>query len=232
MNFELFFNLCTSYSMEQTHRKEYAAFYTPENLSDLLCSLAIKTPEETVLEPSFGGCSFLGSSWKALSKVGSKQPQSQIFGCDVDEFAFRNLKKNFPSAVGTNFIHKDFLKTTVKDFKNNSFSTVIGNPPFLPVSKFSDKQLVWEVGERQNLHISRKASLWAYFVLHSLNFLKPSGNLYFVVPDSLCFTNYGQQLRDFLKTKFQRITIIRFEERFFQYAGTSEKTAFLLCEDF
>lgn len=218
--------------MDESHKKEFAAFYTPETLSDLLCSLAIKNPEETILEPSFGGCSFLGSSWKALSKIGSVVPQNQIYGCDVDEFAFRNLKKNFPNAVGRNFLHKDFLKTSPEDFQNLTFSTVIGNPPFLPVSKFNNKELAWRIPKQLDLDISKKASLWAYFVLHSVNFLKENGNLFFVVPDSLCFTKYGQQLQEFLKTRFRNITIVRFEERFFQYAGTGEKTAFLLCEEY
>jgi adenine-specific DNA-methyltransferase len=218
--------------MDLNRKREFAAYYTPSSISELLCSIAIKKSDEIILEPSFGGCSFLESSWNALSKVGSRVPQSQIFGCDVDRIAFKNLKTNFPKAVVSNFIQKDFLKSSPSDFSASEFTTIIGNPPFLPIDKFKNKELAWNIAKQRDLALSKKSSLWAYFVLHSLNFLRKNGNLYFVVPDSLSFTNYGKQLTEYLKRKFEKLTIIRFEEKFFQAVGTPEKTSFLLCEGY
>ena len=43
-------------------RRILGAYYTPERLSQLLTDWAIRHVDDTVLEPSFGGCGFLATA--------------------------------------------------------------------------------------------------------------------------------------------------------------------------
>ena len=69
-----------SANLSTLDRKRLGAFYTPDTLSKLLCDWAIRSPDDTVLEPSFGGCSFLVSSYDRLQELGSKTPAEKVYG--------------------------------------------------------------------------------------------------------------------------------------------------------
>lgn len=59
-------------------KKRYGVFNTPEVVTDILSNWAIHTTDDTVLEPSFGGCQFLASAKNRLISLGSSDPDSQL----------------------------------------------------------------------------------------------------------------------------------------------------------
>ena len=69
-------------------KKKLGAFYTPNNLCQILADWAITSSEDKVLEPSFGQCGFLDASRLRLEALGSIDPRKNIYGCDIDPNAF------------------------------------------------------------------------------------------------------------------------------------------------
>lgn len=54
---------------DRYRRRSLGIYYTPRNAADLLAAWAIRNPADTVLEPSFGGCSLLAAASDTLGLV-------------------------------------------------------------------------------------------------------------------------------------------------------------------
>ncbi|WP_293742425.1 N-6 DNA methylase [uncultured Pedobacter sp.] len=217
--------------MSVDRKKELGAFYTPNLVTDALCTWAIENKEDILLEPSFGGCNFLTSSIEVLSSLGCKNPYDSIFGYDIDSEAFKILKdKGIPD---NNFFLKDFLSAGTSE-KRKTATTILGNPPYLPIQKLTEEYRVSVLRSInfRDFKIDKKSSLWLYFIVHSLNFLKKDGKMAWIVPDSISFTVYGKLFLQELSRFFGKVTLLRIKERFFYESGTYEKTSILLCEKF
>jgi len=196
-------------------KKKLGAFYTPPELAAAMVQWAIRNGDEYVLEPSFGGCCFLDSTWQRLKDVGVTKPLSRLFGADIDSSAFNHLHNRFGIRdYSRRFVMADFLKLTVNDFRRKDFNVVIGNPPFIAHSALtsSQKQDYKQSTLQQGFKIKGKPSLWAFFVLSSLKFLKNEGRIAWVLPWSLLKSSYGLQLQEQISCHFKAINIFAIEE--------------------
>lgn len=221
----------------QLSQKELGAYYTPKDITQAICKWAIQGPDEYVLEPSFGGCGFLESAIDRLTQLGCNQPHSYLFGSDIDPKAFDFLSEKLKTleVLNKRFLQKDFLQISPADFQVRSFQSVIGNPPYISLHNLTDDQkksvMYWRKNHSE-LNISQRASLWAYFVLHSMQFLNENGRMAWVLPGSFLDTFYGEQLQKILLEKFGFICILTLGERAFVAEGTEERTVVLLCDRF
>ena len=66
----------TSPAVLELDRKKNGIFYTPLEAANILCKWAIRSPEDYVIEPGFGGCGFLKSSLQRLSQLNCDSPSS------------------------------------------------------------------------------------------------------------------------------------------------------------
>jgi adenine-specific DNA-methyltransferase len=230
-------NMQTQEDSLQLSQKELGAYYTPKDITEAICKWAIQSPNEYVLEPSFGGCGFLESAIERLTQLGCDQPHSYLFGSDIDPKAFDFLSEKLKTleVLNKRFLQKDFLQISPLDFQVTSFQSVIGNPPYISLHNLTDDQKISVMDWRKNhseLNISQRASLWAYFVLHSMQFLNENGRMAWVLPGSFLDTFYGEQLQRILLAKFGFICILTLGERAFIDEGTEERTVVLLCDRF
>lgn len=213
-------------------RKESGIFYTPPELTSILCNWAVRTPNDRILEPSFGGCNFLDSIRLIFEKFGNNDYISQLGGCDTDKNAFHYLSKSLDIVVPpAQFKLSDFLHLTPADF-NELFDVVIGNPPYVSSHNMDVEQIALgqDVLKQKNRSLGKRASLWGYFILHSLSFLKEGGRIAFILPSSFLHTKYASQIREYLQEGFQRSLVIQVGERVFLSEGTSEVAVVVVCE--
>jgi adenine-specific DNA methylase len=216
-----------------TKKKRRGVFYTPESISDILCHWTVRTKHELVLEPSFGGCGFIQSLAKRFEQLGHTQPGKSIFGCDIDARAFTHLdrlSKNKP--IASHFIKGDFLQLTLRDFGVSQFDAVVGNPPYVSYHNMFGEQrkATAQLGLLGEFRLRKTSSLWAYFVLHSFQFLKPGGRTAWVLPGSLLNSDYGKELLHGIAPRFHRVVVISLTQRLFISEGTEESSEILLCE--
>ncbi len=212
-------------------KKRLGAFYTPPALSDLIASWAINSTHDKILEPSFGGCGFLQSAAKRLNELGASKKNIPLYGCDIDPNAFHYLANTVGSLVDTSrFVLGDFLTLRKPKSWPTSFDTIIGNPPYIPYQQISPTVRDIAIKKIKNLgfDIDLRSSLWAYFIILSLKYLKEGGKIAWVLPGSFLQANYSRTLIKFLGSKFSKIAVFQIKERLFLDEGTDESTIVLL----
>lgn len=218
-------------------KKKIGRYYTPPEVTKVLCEWAIRSSDDIIFEPSFGGCGFLESSYQTLLTRQCENPIGQLFGCDVDPDAFSNYLlpkyQQHDPFIESRFTKTDFLKLTVKDFEVDGFTAVVGNPPYISYQKMSEIQRESAVSlvKFQKIKLDQRANLWAYFVLHSLTFLKKGGRLAFVLPGSFLHTYYAEKIRKIVESCFSRSLVVQIGEKLFTAEGTEESTSILLAEN-
>lgn len=224
----------------QNIRKQLGAYYTPIDLSQVLSDWAIRSTTDKVLEPSFGGCGFLEACVESFKKVGNDTPENYLYGADIDVRAFDFLSDKLGSLIDVqrgNFKRKDFLKIKPKSFGKELFEVIIGNPPYVSLHNMDEKQRkscfdILEGSSFAGKTIGRNASLWAYFLIHTMDFIAEDGRVAWVLPSSLLHANYAQAVLDMHKKHFREIKVIKLYERFFQESGADEVSVILIADGF
>lgn len=216
-----------------SEKKRNGVFYTPERATQILTKWAIKSAEEKILEPSFGGCEFLNASRNRLIELGNKYPQNSLYGCDIDENAFKYLRVmfDFPDEY-SHFKKKDFLLTSLDDFP--LVDAIVGNPPYVSLHNMpvEQRELARRVAENAGLAINGRANLWTYFLLHSLSFLKPGGRMAWILPGSFIYSEYVFPLKSLVENIFGKCLAVLLEDRIFLEEGTVENSVVLLCDSY
>ncbi|HEX2018903.1 MAG TPA: N-6 DNA methylase [Aurantimonas sp.] len=213
-------------------RRKIGAFYTPVELSQILADWAIRSVGDTVLEPSFGGCGFLEAAFNRLEMLGSSDPVASIFGCDIDPVAFEHLSTVFSRPVDLDqFRQIDFLDCVAGASWPDCFTTVLANPPYIPHQRI-DQQRRKELSARSwgIPDVGGRASLWAYFLAHSVSLLEEGGRMAWVLPGAALQADYAASCRDYLGRHFDRCAAIVVRERLFLEEGADEETVILLAD--
>lgn len=216
-------------------KKRRGVFYTPDKAAQLLTEWSIRKSDDTVLEPSFGGCGFLESALEELTKLGASSPQKQLLGCDIDPVAFTHLTQLLgDTPEDAYFKQKDFLEVSPSDFAVNQVDAIIGNPPYVSWHNMLHEQRksANAVNIPNGSSLSSKGSLWTFFLAHSLHFLKPGGRMAWILPGSFLYADYANNLRKSISQLFTHKLAIMLSQRLFVEAGTEESTIILLAEDY
>lgn len=215
-------------------RRKIGAFYTPEPLSQVLSDWAIRTANDTVLEPSFGGCGFLHCARERLTTLGCIEPRSQIYGSDIDPIAFQYLADVFGAPVDLHrFSQSDFLDIVPGGDWPEKFSVILANPPYIPYQDLdAERRKAFSSTQWPIEGVAGRASLWAYFLAHSMSFLSSNGRMAWVLPGAFLQADYAKPIRTFLAGSFRRVAAIVIRERIFLDAGADEETVILLADGY
>ncbi|MCI4365389.1 MAG: N-6 DNA methylase, partial [Thermoplasmata archaeon] len=98
-----------------------------------------------------------------------------------------------------------------------ALAAVVGNPPYTRREEIEDyiegyKETLDKAIERDwkgELSVGGKASIYAWFFIHGMKFLRKSGRLGFVTPDSWMDAEYGRHLEAAFLSKTKIIAIIK-----------------------
>ena len=115
----------------------WACTTRPESAASLLARWAIRWGDDTVLEPSFGGCTILEAAVKRLRSLGCAAPADQLFGFDIDLSAFGHLRRVLGHS--SRALRAKRLPQS-RAGRNSEVSTVIGNPPFVSYHRMNAVQ--------------------------------------------------------------------------------------------
>lgn len=215
-------------------KKKNGVFYTPYNIACILSNWAIQSPKDLILEPSFGGCDFIKASKERLAELSNPFPPEHIFGSDIDPAAFRHLAQIVDlGRLNGNFLQNDFLRLRLGSFPVEGFDVVIGNPPYVSHHNMSNEQYsnAQKALKEKDYNLDGRASLWAYFVLHSLSFLKIGGRIAWILPSSLLYSDYSNIVKETLRINFKSSLILYLKERLFVDDGTEEISLIVLAKD-
>lgn len=218
-------------SLRVDSAKSLGAFYTDEQIADFLVWWAIRSPHDSVMDPSFGGGVFLLSACKRVVSLGG-HPASQVYGVEIDNNAYGLIHNKLLGMFGLgirNLWRTDFFD--IEALPVRQVNAVVGNPPFIRYQRFAGDVRLKALNRaiEQGVQLSELASSWAPFIVHSTAFLKRGGRLAMVVPMELGHANYALPVLQFLSRSFGKITLLTFRKKLFP--NLSENTLLVLAED-
>ncbi len=212
-------------------RKARGAFFTPPKLARYVAAWAVRSANDTVLEPSCGEASFLIAAGERLDELrrnaGLLLGSGRLVGSELHEASAAEAARlvaerghDAEISVG-DFLNRDAAPT---------FDACIGNPPYVRYQSFAGNARVRAraAALRAGVSLTGLASSWAAFVVHATQFLKPGGRLGLVLPAELLSVNYASEVRGFLMRRFGRVRLVLFEERVFP--GVLEEVVLLLAD--
>lgn len=209
-------------------RKARGAFFTPDPIASFVVDWAIRSADDSVLEPSCGEAAFLTHAVTALRAFSPLVPP-RVSGVEIHAASAAEARRLVIDAGGDPEI-------TVGDFfltqPTGSYSVVIGNPPYIRYQDFFGEARLRsrEAALQAGVNLSGLASSWAAFTVHSALMLRKGGRLGLVVPAELLSVNYAAEVRRFLLDRFTRIDLVLFTERVF--AEAQEDVVLLLADGF
>ena len=229
----LFVSSILERELQLMRKRQLGAFYTPASVTRVLCDWAIRGRDDKILEPSFGGCTFIESAIARLIELGAEDPTTQLFGCDIDDGAFEHLRRISPELKNLDrFVKDDFLQTKISTFV--PCQAIVGNPPYVALQQLEPERRAavesWEKNYAKN--VGRRSSIWAHFTLHALNFLEEGGRLAWVLPSAFLSAKYAVKIREELNTSFEKLAFLLLTDRVFLESGTEERIVIVMADDF
>jgi predicted RNA methylase len=211
--------------------KSLGAFYTDAQVADFLVWWAVRSSQDAVLDPSFGGGVFLRASCKRLLHLGG-QPADQVIGVEIDPAVHARITDKLVeefSVKAPNLLLADFF--SLDPAGACQVDAVVGNPPFIRYQRFGGevRRLALARSAAQGVRLPELCSSWAPFLVHSAAMLRPGGRLAMVVPMEIAHARYAQPVLNYLLQAFGKATFLTFRKKLFP--DLSEDTLLLLCED-
>ena len=195
-----------------TATKARGGYYTPAALADYLCRWAVRSPSDSVIEPSCGDGSFVSAAAPLLGADGS------ITAVEIVPEELRKAQAAVNgAAVPVDWQCADFFEIAPQLMQGPGYDAAVGNPPFIRFQYF-DKQarerafrLLNAAGYRPN----GLANAWVAFVQLAAELVRDGGRLAMVVPAELLQVQYAAELRERLPTLFEAVWVIAFDRLVF-----------------
>jgi adenine-specific DNA-methyltransferase len=210
-------------------------YYTSKEVAQWLCSWAIRSTKDLVLEPSSGDGSFLCAAAERYLELGARRPTvtGRLKGVEVIAKEANQAREALRELLGPAANKIVEVSDFFSWFRQNTalkFDAVIGNPPFIRYQSFPEphRTLAMELMTNEGLSPNRLTNIWVPFVVAAVAALRKEGRLGMVLPAELLQVGYAAQLRAFLTDRFKRIDIIACNELFFEKA---EQEVVLLLAD-
>lgn len=197
------------------YNKLRGGYYTPDKISEFISEWAIRTPSDSVLEPSCGDGSFLSAITKRFSEFGAtaEQIRKNVIGVELD---FAEAEKS--AQYGTTVICKDFFTYYQENIEEQAqFDAIVGNPPFIRYQHFTEeyRKIAFALMNKHGFHPNRLTNIWLPFLMLSCEALKSNGRVGMVIPAELFQVDYAAEARQYLSVFFDKLTIITFKRLVF-----------------
>lgn len=180
--------------------RERGAFFTSFATSALVAS-KLQPVMGAVLEPSCG----YGELIAAIANRPDAE-RTRLIGVELDPVTADAAKMRFADVPSISVQCEDFM-----NFDEGKFDTVVANPPFIRHHAFTEAQRLRFAEMKRRFAVqglTSRASMWAYFLLHSLELLNLEGQVAFILPAEYEFAEYASGLRSLVRSSFERVEVV------------------------
>ncbi|RMC38536.1 methyltransferase domain-containing protein [Lactobacillus sp. ESL0236] len=182
-------------------------YYTPRILANAIVDKINLANIKSILEPSCGEGVFINALENECSNA-------HITAIDNDKDAIKAAKRKFSENHKLNISCEDFF-----DFYNSErkYDLIIGNPPYIRYQYLTDNQrnLQAKILTTNGMKSNKLINAWVAFLVACVRMLSNDGIIAFVIPAELLQVAYAEDLRTFLMSKLDFITVITFKELIF-----------------
>jgi len=214
-------------------RKQRGAFFTPYPIAEYLAEWALRgaTNGGVVLDPTCGEGVFLLA---AANRLAAHERTGHLIGIDVHQPSLDETADLLGDAGGSKveLLEGDFFNEARPDQLGARLpyvDAVIGNPPFVRYQEHRGdaRKRAASAAFAQGVRLSGLASSWAALLVHSSAFLKPDGRIAMVLPAELLSVGYAEPIRRWLRSRFQAVHLVLFEE--LQFVDAEEQVVLLIA---
>ncbi len=196
-------------------KKHTGSYYTPSYLASFISKRVLSYFENrtriSILEPSVGDGAFIDALKNIEHNLSIKLDALDIISDELNKASKKWNKNN------SKFEKIDFLtfKPTVQ------YSAIVGNPPYIKKNRLSGFQIELSKTIHFNEKLSGKSAMniWTTFLIKSVTHLNNNGILAFILPSEFLQVKFAEEIRDYIKTKFDRIEIFTFNDLMFECKG-------------
>ena len=205
------------------HRKKFAQFFTPEQISDFMATWVLNGRKDKVdiLEPAFG----LGIFSRSMFKL---NPQIRVVGYDIDKTisAYANEYFDRPK-YDISLSNENYLTASWSE----KFDGIICNPPYLKFHDYDNATLVPIVNNKLHTHLNGFTNIYTLFLLKSIFQMKEGGRMAYIIPSEFLNSDYGVEVKRTLLQSgvLRHVIIVDFTKCAFDDALTT--ACILLCEN-
>lgn len=201
------------------HRKQYAQYFTPISIAQLMCNWISEINPSTILDPSVGVGVF-------ISTLLDMKLEAKISANDIDKNILY-FAKGIPGAKQVNFVQKDFLL----DECDSTYDAIVANPPYLRHHDFHYEEDIFSlIGKRNSVAIPRTMNIYGLFVLEICRRLNVGGRAAIILPSEWINSNFGKPLKEVLLNAGLIKTILLFSHEISQFDDALTTTCILFIE--
>jgi hypothetical protein len=193
--------------LSRAAKRQLGQYLTPPATSAAIVAQLPFRPHEVILEPSFGSGNFVIELAKRANRSLTAAEfrswhGSRLFGCEIDREAYESFAGEWRSRgwgpPPEHLIQNDFFRWMPRGCDRGAatnrqryfasrmeqFDLVIGNPPFgASIDPKIQDELDAILGFRGGMKIKKES--YAFFIVKSLDVLKPGGRLLFICSDTI-----------------------------------------------
>jgi adenine-specific DNA-methyltransferase len=196
------------------NRKDTGSYYTPSYLAEFISKRVLShfgnRTRMSILEPSVGDGAFISELEK------EKNININLTALDINKVELKTASVKW-SRKTASFIETDFLEFST----TKQYSAIVGNPPYVKKNILSSKQieLSKKIHSNEKLTEASVKNIWTTFLVKANTLLAKNGVLAFVLPSELLQVKFAEEIREYLKTQFERIEIFTFNDLMFECKG-------------
>ena len=208
-------------------------YYTPSPIAEFICSWAIQSEDDLVLEPSCGDGNFIEAAIHRFNEIGisGEDLYGRIKGIElIPEEAKKAAERATLNGLNSDTIVNNDFFSFISNQDATAYNTIIGNPPFIRYQNFPPKHrdIAIKMMEDLGFKPNKLTNIWVPFLVICSSLLTENGRLGMVIPAELFQVKYAEQTRVFLSNFFERITIVTFKKLVFD--GIQQEVVLMLCE--
>jgi type I restriction-modification system DNA methylase subunit len=186
------------------------AYYTPISLIRTELKEILKV-NNTYCDPCCGGGAFIAEAYKLHLDMKSDQAHKLVYGYDLDKTAVLISRASLTllSNGQMDVVSQIRCLNAITVSLPNKFDVIATNPPWGAEIKKSDLEIL-----QKKFPFIRSEESFSYFLLQSLNYLKPNAALSFILPESILNIKTHKDIREHLLKNYQIESIKEVSEKF------------------
>ena len=198
---------------DSSEQKLRGAYYTPLRLANEMVSLFASENIKTVLEPSCGDGVFIDS----LSTANLWDETLQVQAVEINNIEAQKVSDRYKNKPNINILCEDFFDFYQKNYMNKNYDLILGNPPYIRYQYLTEEQrkIQSDILTTHGMKSNKLINAWVAFVVACVQMLSTEGKIAFVLPAEILQVAYAEDLRLYLSSHLQKITLITFEELVF-----------------
>lgn len=203
--------------VDQSVRRKRGQFRTPPFVGDFMAQWAVTDGDDHVLDPGIGAGILTSRMYDAKQAAPDDTHINEVWGVDVSDLSIvmASTGLKLENGVGSpNFHQHDYMDTLAEDASARidqqnplpvpQMDAIVSNPPYSRSEALDgDRERYKKIIDAEaGVSMWGQTPLFAYFIIHSEQFLTDGGRLAFITSSRFFDTIYGEDLRTFLRDKF------------------------------